>query len=143
MQVQDCRGWDSRSFLDLPAVKGRGHEHSRSHHAMVSHLKSHLGRANVGIEDGTDVADDTSEDLIGISVQANVGFFSEAHIREIVLIYVTQNPNGAKVGDGKRIGRGQPLHARRICYLLIGDNAGDRSTNFDNACQRAIKRWVA
>ena len=44
----------------------------------------------IGIENGTNVADDPGEDSVGIGIQTNVGLFPDAHIGEIIFVDIAQ-----------------------------------------------------
>ena len=97
VEVKNCRSWDGRvGFFFLAAERG-GDEHSRAHIAGIVDLDANFGGADIGIEDGADVADAAGDDLIGIGVEANVGGIAQAHVRQIVFVDIAENPDGAEV----------------------------------------------
>src|SRR5215510_11234253 len=100
-------------FLFFRAKRGSD-EHARTHEAVVADFDANLSRAQVGVEDGADVADDASYDFVGIRVQADLGFLTELHVGQVVFKHVAENPEGAQIGNGEGIGSAQPGNAGGI-----------------------------
>ena len=68
VQVEDCRSWDGRVRFFFLSAEGGGHEHAGAHVTGIVDLDTNFGGADIGIEDGADVADGAFDDLIGLGI---------------------------------------------------------------------------
>ncbi len=125
------------------AMEGRRGEHAEPHQPRILNFETHLGGADVGIENGPDIVDPGAEDAIRVGVQPDIGEFPQPHVLQIVLKNVAHNPDVRHIGDRERIGRCQPLRPRGQRHLLIGDHAGNRRENVDDRAEMILVRRPA
>src|ERR1700745_117186 len=97
--MQDCGCRNSCVLLSLLTIESGGCEHARAHKPGISHLDTHLGCSEVGVENGSNVADCSGEASVGISVQANGRFVSKADDWKIIFVDVTNDPDVGQVRD--------------------------------------------
>ena len=103
------------------------------HSAGIGDFNPNLGRANIRIENGSNVADPPSNLLPGVSGQLDVRGISHMHSWPSRFRRHRKQPIRSKVGNRERIGRRIGLHARCVRDFLIGDHAGDRRKDVHDA----------
>ena len=96
-------------------------------------LNANLGRADLRIEDGADVADGAGEDAVGVSGEADVGLLTEMDVGEIVLVDVADDPYMRQVGDGEGVGGAcvGDSGCGGVGDILRDDEAGGGRVNLD------------
>ena len=119
-------------LLFVVAVEGGGGEHAHPHHAGIGDLEPDLRRADRGIENRADVADSPGKNAVRISIQLDVRVLAQAHVFQIVLIDIADDPDVRQIGNRKRVGGREALHARCRRHLLIGDHSGNGRKNIDD-----------
>src|ERR1017187_764373 len=129
MEVQHRGSRDDRMELfPLPLECGPD-EHPQSHEPGIFHLQPNLGRVEIRIEDGTDIADARPENLVRVCVQADVSVLADLCKGEVVFVDVAHHPDMRQVRDRERARRSQPLRSRRGRYLLVGNYTRHRRHN--------------
>src|SRR5208283_5116299 len=103
MHVQDGRCRDNGVHLGGWTAEGGLNEHAQAEDSGILNFNSNLGRANIWIEDGANVADRSLEYVIGIRIWADFRGIAEPDMGQVVLIHVADNPNGRKVRNCERI----------------------------------------
>ena len=117
----------------LLAVEGGGDEHADAHETRIPHFQPHLRGADVGVEDGPDIADPALEHFVRIGVQADVCVLAEADKGKIVLVHVAHDPDIVEVGDGEEVRRiVERLHAGPVRHVLLDDDARDGGVDVDD-----------
>ncbi len=122
MKVQDGGGRHDAVGFGLAAAELGLDEHAEPHHPGILNFDANLGGTNIGIEDGSDIADSSLENDIGVGVEANLGILAERDESQIVLIHVAHDPHTRQIGNGEGVGRSQTLRTGGGRDLLIGDH---------------------
>ena len=65
----------------------------------------------IRVQNGSDIADPSSENAIGISIQLHIRVLTDTHILQIVFVDIADYPNVRQVGNRERICRCQTLYA--------------------------------
>src|ERR1700761_6914676 len=135
MQMENRgRGYLHVSLRILP-VNGDSGKHADTHQGIgIFNLDTNFCRADLGIEDGANVADDASEDTVRISVEAYVRLLAEMHGWKVILVDVADNPDVREVGDGEGIGGAGEGRSGggSVGHVLGDDETGGRRIDFDN-----------
>src|ERR1019366_3706908 len=86
------------------------HEHSQSHDSGILDFHSDLGRTNIRIERGADVAYPSLEHAIRIRIQADLRGIAEPDSGQVVLVHVADNPNRREIGNREGARSIESLH---------------------------------
>jgi len=101
MQMQHSSGRDDGVYFRLAAAEDGGDEHAELEDAWIGNFNTDLGGAQVGIEDGADVADVPGEDTVRIGADPNLRFLTELEFGQIIFEDVAKDPDMREVGDGE------------------------------------------
>src|SRR5579863_6241021 len=121
--MQNGGGGDGSPGFRTLAVEGRGYKHADAHGPRVGDLDADFRGTNAGIENGQDVVDAAFENFAGVGIQVDVRDIADVDGVEIVFINIADDPDIGEIGDGKRVGAGEPLNARCAGDLLVGNYA--------------------
>ena len=130
--MENRRGRHSGYRLFLFALECGCNKHSHLHHSWIRDHDTDLAGADTGIEDWKNIVDPALEYAAWISIESDLRRVAGLNVGQIIFVYVTDDSHGREIGDGEGT-RPQALHAARIGYLLIGDNAGDWCGDIDHA----------
>src|ERR1039458_8591348 len=133
MQMQNGGGGNRAARFRLLAIESGGHEHAHAHQIGVGHFQPNFRSADRGIENGKYVVDAAFQNLVGISVQMDIGILADVYGVEIVFVNIADDPDIRQIGDGERIGAGQALHTGCVGDLLVGDHSGGRGDDVDDS----------
>jgi hypothetical protein len=127
MQVQHGRrGYDWVNFIGF-ALEGRSNKHSQPQNAGIHNFDADFGSTYAGIEHWTNVADATSQHLVGKGAKFDLCGLSELKLWNIVLVDVANDPNNGKISDGEGGGGSRVSYTgrRRVGDVLRHNDTGD------------------
>src|SRR6202034_4224508 len=102
MQVQHRARRHLHARLESSAMDRRRSKHPNAHQRIrILHLNTYFRGPNLRIEDCANVADDASEDAVGVSIQANIHLLTQTHFGKIILVDIAYDPDMRKIGDRK------------------------------------------
>ena len=88
----------------------RGDKHSDPHVAGVFNFQTALWLYEGWVKDRAYLADPSFQDPSRIRTQPDIRIFSLVYLLQIVLVYITNNPNQREIGDSQRIWRSECLN---------------------------------
>jgi len=111
MQVENCgRGHGGMRDL-LAGMKRGGHKHADTQQPRIRHLQTDLSGASAGVKNRANIIYATVQHEVGISSQSDIGVFANTDKRQLVLVYVTNDPDLGQIRDRKWSWSGEGLHA--------------------------------
>ena len=99
VQMQDGGCGNRGMHVLFLAVERRSDKHPHTHQPGIGNLDAHLGGAQRGIQNRTDVANAAEEDSVGVGIQPNFRGLAYVHAGQIVLKNIAKNPDVAQVGN--------------------------------------------